>query len=61
MYDYFMWLIKLMKKISPHSIVNTTQLGKAMINVTLYGYGKDILGPRDILAAADLPNQTEAT
>ncbi len=48
-YDYFMWLIKLMKAISPNSIVNTTQLGLAMINVSLYGYNKNVLGPKDII------------
>ena len=54
-YDYFMWFIKLMKVISPGSIVNTTQLGLAMINVSLYGYEKQVLGPKDILLASQLP------
>ncbi|MEO9474876.1 MAG: epimerase [Cyclobacteriaceae bacterium] len=51
-YDYFMWLLKLMKKLSPNSIVNTTQVGLAMINVTLHGFEKNILRPVDILKAA---------
>ncbi len=51
-YDYFMWLIKLMKAISPNSIVSTTQLGLAMINVSLYGYNKNVLGPKDIIKAS---------
>ncbi|QSE97364.1 NAD-dependent epimerase/dehydratase family protein [Fulvivirga lutea] len=48
-YDYFMWLIKLLKFLFPKSIVNTTQLGQSMINVTRSGYEKNILKPSDIL------------
>ena len=47
-YNYFTWLLKIMKTISPKSIVNTTQIGKAMINVTKYGYEKTIITPEDI-------------
>lgn len=50
MYDYFMWLIAIIKAISPNSIVNTTQIGKAMINSVLKGYDKLILKPGDIIA-----------
>lgn len=49
MYDYFMWLVKLIKWIAPQSVVNTTQIGAAMINVTLHGYDKKIIRPADIL------------
>ena len=42
------WLIKLMKRISPHAVVDTTQIGLAMINVTKKGYDKKVLTPRDI-------------
>ncbi|WP_346862387.1 NAD-dependent epimerase/dehydratase family protein [uncultured Draconibacterium sp.] len=49
MYDYFMWMIKLMKVISPNSVVNTTQLGIAMINTALKGYKKSIIDPVDII------------
>ena len=51
-YDYFMWLIKFFKLLFPKSIVNTTQIGLAMINVTLRGFDKKILGPSDIQKAA---------
>lgn len=51
-YDYFMWLIKLLKFLFPKSIVNTTQLGLSMINVTLKGYSKNILRPADILESS---------
>ena len=43
------WLIKIFKKIAPNSIVDTVQMGQAMINVSLKGYHTKILEPRDIL------------
>ncbi len=47
------WLIKLMKRLSPDSVVDTTQIGLAMVNVTLRGYDKKIITPKDILVLAD--------
>ncbi len=52
-YDYFTWLVKIIKAVSPHSIVNTTQMGLAMINATANGYEKNILKPKDILVLAE--------
>ena len=52
MYDYFMWLVKLIKLISPNSVVNTTQIGLAMIHATLEGYEKLIIRPKDIIRLA---------
>ncbi len=49
MYDYFTWLLKIVKVISPNSIVTTTQLGLAMINSALNGYPEKIIHPKDIL------------
>lgn len=49
-YDYFMWFLKLMKVLAPNSIVNTTQIGLAMINVVKQGYEKKIIDPKDIIA-----------
>ncbi|MFV0590923.1 MAG: NAD-dependent epimerase/dehydratase family protein [Draconibacterium sp.] len=49
MYDYFMWLVNLIKFLSPNSVVDTTQVGKAMINSVKKGYSKNILEPKDIL------------
>jgi hypothetical protein len=49
MYDYFMWLVKLIKLIAPNSVVNTTQIGLAMIHSVLNGYTKKVLKPRDII------------
>ena len=52
MYDYFMWLVKLIKALSPDSVVTTTQIGLAMINGMLGGYEKKILRPKDIILLA---------
>jgi uncharacterized protein YbjT (DUF2867 family) len=48
-----MWLIKLLKWLSPNSIVNTTQIGCSMINVTMNGYEKTILDPVDIIKTSE--------
>jgi uncharacterized protein YbjT (DUF2867 family) len=47
-YNYFMWLIKFIKLLAPKSVVNTTEIGLAMINVTRDGYAKQIIDPEDI-------------
>ena len=49
MYDYFMWLVKLAKTLAPNSVVDTTQIGLAMINSVKKGYSKNILKPKDII------------
>lgn len=54
LYDYFMWLLKLIKAVSPNSVVSTTQIGLAMINSVQKGYSKMVLKPKDII---DLANQ----
>lgn len=54
MYDYFMWLVRLIKIISPNSVVSTTQIGLAMINAMLKGYDKKVLRPKEII---DLSNK----
>lgn len=51
-YDYFMWLILLIKWVAPNAIVDTTQLGLAMINCTQRGYSKTIIDPKDIIVLA---------
>lgn len=52
-YDYFMWLLNLIKWLSPNSVVNTTQIGFSMINVTMNGYDKSILEPVDIIKSSE--------
>ncbi|UTW65754.1 NAD-dependent epimerase/dehydratase family protein [bacterium SCSIO 12643] len=46
------WLLKLMKKMAPNSVVSTTQIGLAMIHVSKNGYAQKILDPKDILILA---------
>lgn len=43
------WLLKLVKWLAPNSVVNTAQIGQAMINATNNGYGKNVIAPVDIL------------
>lgn len=52
-YDYFMWLVKGIKAIAPSSVVNTTQIGLAMINSVFKGYEKRILTPKDIIQLSE--------
>lgn len=47
------WLLKLIKRIAPNAVVDTTQMGLAMINVTKNGYDKKVLRPRDIQILAE--------
>lgn len=44
----------LLKFLFPNSVVTLQDVGKAMINVSLFGYEKNILECRDITAAAQL-------
>ena len=46
------WLLKLMKRLTPNSVVDTAQIGLAMIEATKSGYDKRILDPIDILQLA---------
>lgn len=52
MYDYFMWLVKLIKFISPNSVVSTSQIGLAIINTMFTNYNKKVLEPKDIIKLA---------
>jgi len=42
------WMLWLMKLLAPKSIVDTSQIGLAMINIAKKGYDKDIINPADI-------------
>jgi len=53
MYDYFMWLVRAVKAIAPNSVVNTTQIGLAMIQATLDGYEKNIISAKDVIILAE--------
>lgn len=52
LYDYFTWLVKLIKAISPNSVVSTTQIGMAMINSMTISYDKKVLRPKDMIILA---------
>ena len=43
------WLLKFIKWVAPQSVVNTAQIGQAMINITTDGYAKKVITPADIL------------
>jgi hypothetical protein len=44
-----MWLVKIVKALSPNSVVTTTQIGLAMINSMFKEYPVNILTPKDII------------
>jgi hypothetical protein len=46
------WLMKLMKRLSPNSVVDTTQIGLAMINISKNGYSENIINPKDMIELA---------
>ena len=41
-----------MKRLMPNAIVNTSQIGQAMINASLDGYDQSIIDPKDIITLA---------
>lgn len=43
------WLLKLIKWMAPNAVVNTAQIGRAMISATAHGYDKKVITPVDIL------------
>lgn len=47
-YKYLGWLYAVVKAIYPNGASTLTQLGRAMINVTKYGYDKSIVEVKDI-------------
>jgi len=46
------WLLKIMKVLMPKAVVDSAQIGQAMINITQKGYGKEVIDPADILELA---------
>jgi len=46
---YLKWLLLVFKILNPKTVVDTTQIGLAMINATQHGYHKNVLNPIDIL------------
>jgi hypothetical protein len=46
---YLKWLLYVIKYLAPNSVVDSAQIGLAMIAVTKHGYQKKVLNPADIL------------
>lgn len=53
LYKYLGWLYPVMKAIFPNGASSLTQLGRAMINVTKYGYGQYVIEVKDINLLGD--------
>ena len=53
LYKYMGWLFPILRLLTPNMVSTLTQVGQAMINVTLKGYPKQILEVKDIKAAAN--------
>lgn len=51
-YTWLGWLLKIIQRLAPDSITDTSRLGQAMINAHLKPVGKSILTPKDINALA---------
>lgn len=52
LYKYMAWLYPVFKVLMPNMTSTLAEVGQAMINVTLYGYDKQILEVRDIIKVA---------
>ena len=48
MYNYFMWLLPIVKLISKNAVVSLAEIGQAMIKSVTTGYKKTILEVKDI-------------
>lgn len=54
-YKYLGWLFPLFSRLAPQYACTLAELGRAMINTTLYGYQKSILEVTDIHIQAKIP------
>jgi uncharacterized protein YbjT (DUF2867 family) len=57
LYKYFAWLVPILKVLTPNSICTISQVGKAMIAATRYGYDKNIITVKDIKTLAARENR----
>lgn len=48
MYNYFMWLLPIVKRISKNGVLSLGEIGQAMINAATKGYKKQLLEVKDI-------------
>ncbi len=51
-YKYISWLYPFFRKVFPNRVSTLAELGQAMINVTLFGYNKQVIEVKDIVALA---------
>ncbi|RBL90641.1 NAD-dependent epimerase/dehydratase family protein [Chitinophaga flava] len=54
-YRYINWLFPIGRALFPSGFCTLAELGRAMINITLYGYGRQIIEGKDIIALAGTP------
>jgi hypothetical protein len=47
-YKYLSWMFYILKVVAPNAVLRLSQVGRAMINVTLRGYSKNVLEIKDI-------------
>ncbi|HEY8928248.1 MAG TPA: NAD-dependent epimerase/dehydratase family protein [Mucilaginibacter sp.] len=52
LYKYLGWLFPILRILTPNIVSTLAQVGRAMINVTKFGYPKQVLEVKDIKAAA---------
>lgn len=48
MYNYFMWLLPIVKRISKNGVLSLQEIGQAMIKAATTGYKKQVLEVKDI-------------
>jgi hypothetical protein len=53
LYKYFGWLFPIVKAVYPNGASTLVQLGRAMINVTRYGYDSNVVEVKDIILLGD--------
>jgi len=56
-YKYVSWMYPFFKSLFPNSMSALAEVGQAMINATLFGYDKQVLDVRDIIALAGHPEK----
>jgi len=56
-YKYVSWMYPFFKALFPGSMSTLAEVGRAMINAALFGYDKQVLDVRDIIALAKHPEK----
>lgn len=61
LYKWLSWMLPIINTLSPGSVVSLKQIGDAMINSALKGYGKNILEVKDIIALSKPDHNSKKT